>query len=198
MSKKSLSITDEFIKIGRLGWEQGLFSTHGGNMSIRIGDKIIITRRGSMLGSLTEEDIIETSLNENDTYITVASTEIIVHRAIYKNTSALAIFHSHPPITVAKSLISDEIILEDSEGSYILKKVPVVSAGLTVGAQEVAEILPEHLKNFKIVVLKGHGTFATGMLLEEALSYTSTLEHSMKIAMYKNLLSNSVCKENLW
>lgn len=110
MNRKSLSISDEFIKIGRLGWEQGLFSTHGGNMSIRLGDKIIITRRGSMLGALTEEDIIETSLYENDTYITVASTEIIVHRAIYKNTSALAIFHSHPPITVAQSLISEEIV----------------------------------------------------------------------------------------
>ncbi len=194
----SNNIAHEFIKIGRLGWEQGLFSAHGGNMSIRVGDKIIITRRGSMLGALTEEDVIETSLNEDDTFITVASTEIIVHRAIYKNTSAMAIFHAHPPITVAKSMIADEITLEDSEGSYILKKVPVVSAGLTVGAKEVAELLPNYLKSFKIVVLKGHGSFATGLLLEEALSYTSSLEHSMKISLYKNLLKDTPSQKNLW
>lgn len=199
MYREEESILYEFKKIGRLGWEQGLFSTHGGNMSIRVGDKIIITRRGSMLCSITKDDLIETSLYENDAFITVASTEITVHREIYKNTSALAIFHSHPPITVAKSLIADEIVLEDSEGSYILKKVPVVSTNLTVGAQEVAEILPKYLKNFKIVVLKGHGTFATGMLLEEALSYTSTLEHSMKILMYKNLLTHSeINKKVCW
>lgn len=196
--EKKLENFSDFIRIGRLGWEQGLFSTHGGNMSIRIGDRILITRRGSMLGALREEDIIETSLDENDAFITLASTEIIVHRAIYKNTEALAIFHAHPPITVAKSLVSEEIVLEDSEGSYILKKIPVVSAKLTVGAKEVAEIIPQYLKDFKIVVLKGHGSFAIGMLLEEALSYTSTLEHSLKISMYKGLLAKSEKKDSLW
>ncbi len=189
----------DFIKIGRLGWEQGLFSVHGGNMSIRVGDRILITRRGSMLGALTDEDIVETSLESNDAFITLASTEIIVHRAIYKHTEALAIFHAHPPLAVARSMAAQEITLDDSEGSYILKKVPVVETRLTVGAKEVAEILPAYLKDFKLVMLKGHGSFAIGMLLEEALSYTSTLEHSLKISLYKDMFSGlNNKKENLW
>ncbi len=189
----------DFIKIGRLGWEQGLYSAHGGNMSIRVGDRILITRRGSMLGALTDEDIIETSLDENDTFITLASTEIVVHRAIYKNTEALAIFHAHPPLAVAKSLVSDEIILDDSEGNYILKKVPVVATKLTVGAKEVGEILPDYLKDFKLVMLKGHGSFAIGMLLEEAFSYTSTLEHSLKISLSKEIFGKvDTKKDSLW
>jgi len=189
---------EEFKKIGKLAWEQGLFSSHGGNMSIRLGDKIIITRRGAMLGDLKEEDIIETCIEGIDAHITLASTEIVVHREIYKNTSALAILHAHPPIATALSMLCNEIILEDSEGSYILKKVPVVAAKKTVGSKEVAKLLPDYLKEFKVVILKGHGSFATGMLLEEAFSYTSTLEHSCKILLYKGSFKKGRKKTSVW
>ncbi len=188
----------EFFRIGNLAWQQGLFSSHGGNMSVRVGEKILITRRGSMLGCLTERDIIETSLKENDSFITMASTEIIVHRAIYKETTALAIFHSHPPTAVALSFCGDSIVPVDSEGGYIIKKVPVIETKLTVGAKEVAQILPEYLKSFKIVMLKGHGTFAIGTLLEEAFSITSSLEHSAKILTVMKNLGVSIDRDSLW
>lgn len=188
----------EFFRIGKLAWQQGLFSSHGGNMSVRVGEKILITRRGSMLGCLTERDIIETSLNENDSFITMASTEIIVHRSIYKETTALAIFHAHPPTAVALSFCGDSIVPVDSEGSYIIKKVPVIETKLTVGAKEVAQILPEYLKSFKIVMLKGHGTFAIGTLLEEAFSITSSLEHSAKIFTVMKNLGVSIDRDSLW
>lgn len=188
----------EFCRIGKLAWQQGLFSSHGGNMSIRMGDKILITRRGSMLGALEQRDVIETHLNENDAFVSLASTEIIVHRAIYKHTTALAIFHAHPPIAVALSMIYDSIVPVDSEGAYIIKKVPVVETKLQVGAKEVSEILPEYLKNFKIVMLKGHGSFAVGTLLEEAFSITSSLEHSAKILKTMKIFGVSDEKKSLW
>jgi L-fuculose-phosphate aldolase len=189
---------NEFVKIGRLAWQQGLFSSHGGNMSVRVGDRILITRRGSMLGSLEKEDVIETSLFSNDTHITLASTEIIVHRAIYKSTSALAVFHAHPPCAVALSMLCSEIVLEDSEGSYILKKVPVVQTALTVGAKEVAEAIPAYLNDFKVVMLKGHGSFAVGTLLEEAFSLTSSLEHSCRISHYMRAFTGEKDKTCPW
>lgn len=189
---------EEFIRIGRLAWQQGLFSSHGGNMSIRMGDKILITRRGSMLGALTENDLVETDLNGNDAFITLASTEIVVHRAIYKETTALAIFHAHPPTAVALSFCEDSIIPQDSEGSYIIKRVPVVEAKLTVGAKEVAELLPAYLKNFKIVMLKRHGSFAIGTLLEEAFSITSSLEHSARILSTLKIFGYSKESCSLW
>ena len=189
---------NEFAKIGRLAWQQGLFSSHGGNMSVRVGDRILITRRGSMLGLLEKEDVIETSLLSNDTHITLASTEIIVHRAIYKNTSALAVFHAHPPCAVALSMLCGEIVLEDSEGSYILKKVPVVQTTLTVGAKEVAEAIPGYLNDFRVIMLKGHGSFAVGTLLEEAFSLTSSLEHSCRISHYMRAFNGESGKTCPW
>lgn len=173
---------EEFKKIGRDLFLSHLISSHGGNMSLRVGDRLLITRRGSMLGHLEDRDIVETGLRKNDSGIALASSEIGVHRAIYLRTSALAIVHAHPPYSTVLSLSRDEIIPVDSEGSYLLHKVPVVAAEHTVGAKEVEELVSNQLQSYKIVILRGHGSFATGQLLEEAYQWTSSLESSSFMA----------------
>ena len=172
---------EQFQRIGRDLFVAGLISSHGGNMSVRMGDRILITRRGSMLGHLEERDIIDIGLEDNDANVTLASTEIVVHRSIYQNTSALAIVHTHPPYAIAQSLVKDEIVPVDSEGSYLLHKTPVVSAELTAGSSEVASLLPAWLKEYDLVMLRGHGPFAIGHLLEEAYQLTSVFETACKI-----------------
>jgi L-fuculose-phosphate aldolase len=172
---------DQFQSIGRDLFVAGLVSSHGGNMSVRMGDRIQITRRGSMLGRLTERDIIDIGLDDNDANVTLASTEIVVHRAIYQSTAALAIVHTHPPFAIAQSLVKDEIVPIDSEGSYLLHKVPVVSAELTAGSDEVAELVPHWLKEYDLVMLRGHGPFAIGHLLEEAYQLTSVFETTCRV-----------------
>ena len=177
----SSAVLEQFQLIGRDLFVAGLVSSHGGNMSVRQGDRILITRRGSMLAQLEERDIVDIGLEENDANVTLASTEIVVHRAIYQQTSALAIVHAHPPYAIAQSLAKDEIVPVDSEGSYLLHKVPVVEAQLTAGSTEVAELLPKWLKEYDLVMLRGHGPFAIGHLLEEAYQLTSVFEMTCRI-----------------
>ncbi|OPX83862.1 MAG: L-fuculose phosphate aldolase [Pelotomaculum sp. PtaB.Bin104] len=172
---------EEFQKFGRDLFLAGLNSSHSGNLSVRFGDRILITRRGAMLGHLGEGDLVETGLVKNDSHIILASTEIRVHRAIYKNTAALAIVHAHPVHAIALSLIEDEIIPVDSEGSYLLHKIPVLSAEHTIGSQELEQKLPLLLTEYKIVMVRGHGSFAVGSVLEEAYQWTSSLENICRI-----------------
>jgi Ribulose-5-phosphate 4-epimerase and related epimerases and aldolases len=172
---------DMFQRIGRDLFLTGLISSHGGNMSVRMGDRILITRRGSNLAWLEERDIIDIGFYEDDSNVMLASSEIVVHRAIYQNTTALAIVHTHPPYAIVRSFIADEIVPIDSEGSYLLKRVPVVASELTVGSTEVAKIVSKELKEYSIVMLRGHGAFSVGNLLEEAYQWTSSLEVSCKI-----------------
>jgi len=169
---------DQFQKFGRDLFLQGLTSSHGGNMSVRMGDRIIITRTGAMLGHLNERDLIETGLDEDNSNIMLTS----VHRAIYQNTSALAIVHVHPPHAVALTLaLKDAIIPIDSEGSYLFRKVPVVQTEKTVGSKDVAKLAAQMLREYKIFMLRGHGCFSIGPLLEEAYQWASSLEESCKI-----------------
>ena len=176
-----MSMYEQFAEIGRDLFVSGAVSSHGGNMSVRVGDRTLITRRGSMLGRLTERDIIETSLTHDDSEVALASTEIVVHRAIYAKTNALAVVHGHPVHTIVRSLVEDEIVPIDSEASYLLHKVPVFALPLTAGSSDVADVVSEGLREYKCVVLRGHGPFATGTVLEEAFQWVSSLESACRI-----------------
>ena len=182
---------EEFQRIGRDLFLSGITSSHGGNMSVRLGDRIIITRRGSQLGQLGAEDLIETGLYEDDSQIMLASSEVPVHRAIYLDTAALAIIHAHPRAAIALSLLEDEIVPVDTEGSYLLHKVPVVSSEIASGPQ-LAEIVSASLKQYKIIMVRGHGCFATGQLLEEAYQWVSCLDESSLVIYYVRTLGGQI------
>jgi len=169
---------EQFKEIGRDIFLRGLISSHAGNMSTRVVDRIYITRRASMLGKLRQQDVIELDLNQDNSQVLNASTELVVHTAIYKNTSALAIIHAHPPYATLLSMLKDEIVPVDSEGTYFFKRIPVVTPVKTIGSEEAAQLVSEQLKEHKIVLVRGHGSFARGDMLEEAFMYTSSLESS--------------------
>lgn len=179
---------EEFRTIGRDIFVTGLTSSHGGNMSVRVGDKIIIKRRGAQFGRLKRTDFVETSFKGKDSGIVRASTELIVHRAIYEQTSALAIIHSHPRTAIALSLSRDEIIPIDNEGSYLLRKIPVVSVEMASGSQEMATKVSEALREYKIVMQRGHGCFSIGQTLEEAYHWVSALEEVCDIILEHKML----------
>jgi len=112
----------------------------------------------------------------------LASSELVVHQVIYQNTSALAIVHVHPPFAVAQSLcVDDAIIPIDSEGSYLFRSVPVVHTETTVGPKDVAKLAAKMLREYRIFILRGHGCFSIGPVLEEAFQWCSDLEESCKI-----------------
>lgn len=171
-------LISQFQTVGCDLCNQGLVSSHGGNLSIRLGERLFITRRGSMLGHLKEQDLVETGINKNDRYTPLASTELTVHRSIYKQTSALAVVHAHPAYAVALSFVEHEIVPCNVEGGVLLSKVPVLGWEMKVKPGELAEEIAEALEKHKIVLVRGHGSFATGQLLEEAYQYTTTLEES--------------------
>ena len=183
---------EEFRDIGRDIFLTGLTSSHGGNMSVRVGDKIIIKRRGAQFGRLKPTDFVETSFEGKDSGIVRASTELIVHRAIYQKTSALAIIHAHPRTAITLSLSRDEIIPIDNEGSYFFRKIPVVTVELASGSAELAEVVSEALRGYKIIMQRGHGCFAVGQTLEEAYHWVSALEEVCDIILEASLLGEEM------
>ena len=169
-----------FREIGRDIFVAGLTSSHGGNMSVRDGERIVITRRGSMLGRLGDDDLVETGMAPCDADER-CSREIVVHRAIYAATDAQAIVHAHPLHTIARSFGGDVIVPADSEGLYVLGEVPVVSSSSTIASAEAGQVLAEALRGVPVAVLRTHGPFAKGATLEEAFMHVSVLEASANI-----------------
>ena len=188
-------ILSQFQSIGHDLFTRGLVSSSSGNLSIRLGERMIITRRGSRLGCLQEHDLIETGINRNDRSTPLASSELAVHRAIYQETSALAIVHAHPPHAVALSLIETEIVPSDAEGLATVSRVPVLGWHMKVRPGGLADTIAQALKQHRIIMVHGHGSFAIGQLLEEAHNCTTTLEESCRVICLLKSLQVSLDKE---
>jgi L-fuculose-phosphate aldolase len=182
-------IYEMFRDIGRDLYTANMISSHGGNLSVRLGDRVVIKRRGAMLGQLKPHDLIETGIEKNDSGVALASTELLVHRRIYMSTPALAVVHCHPRTAIAFSLSRDELVPIDNEASYLLKKVPVVAEEFASGTPEMANKVARALQDYKIIMLRGHGSFATGQTLDEAFHWSSTLEESCQIELAAKLIN---------
>lgn len=174
-------ILSQFQSVGQDLFLRGLVSSHSGNMSIRLGDRLVITRRGSMLGRLTEQDLVETGIDRNDRATPAASSELAVHRAVYQETGAQAVIHAHPPYGIAFSLVEQEIVPANTEGNLLLGSIPVIGMDHAEQRNELAEEIARALKKHKIVLVRGHGSFAAGQIMEEAHQWTSALEESCQV-----------------
>ncbi len=143
----------EISKFGKKMVQCGLTHSHFGNISVRVGNKLIITRSGSMLDEIDENMVVELDLDKPSSFDTIASSEAIVHRHIYKETSALAIIHAHSPFAIVQSMISSTNLLipADCESKYFLHEIPVIIGG--VGSKELAQNATNGLKDHKGVII---------------------------------------------
>jgi len=188
-------ILSQFQTVGRDLFNRGLVSSNSGNLSIRIGDRIIITRRGIILSSLQESDLIETGIIRNSRSTPLASVELPVHRAIYRETQALAIVHAHPPHAIALSLTEKEVVPTGAEGIGMIGRIPVVGWGMEVKPGGLADIIAQALKEHQIIMVRGHGSFAIGQLLEEAYNLTTAVEQVCQIICLFRSLRVNIPKE---
>ena len=172
------SLFNTFKDIGEDMSVSGLFCSPAGHMSVLVGDRIYITRRAAILMHLKPTDIIEGSLKEKNDSFLPAPPEVSLHKAIYLRAGGLAIIEAQPPHATLLSMVEDELVPLDWEGSHILERVPIVALGGPVDSEKGARAVCEHLKDHKIILVRGHGSFARGNGLEEAFMLTSSLELS--------------------
>jgi L-fuculose-phosphate aldolase len=170
----------EISKFGVKTVSSGLTSSRFGNISVIQGNTIIITRTGSMLDELSQNNLIEVALDGPCSSDEIASTETCVHRAIYQSTPARAVIHTHSPFAVALSLIEENAIEPiDSEGIHFMGSMPIIEAGF--GSQELATAVSLVLSSRCVCIARGHGVFTSGRSLAEAFTMACMAEHSSKV-----------------
>lgn len=187
-------LLSQFQTFGRDLFLMGINNSHSGNISCceRAGrGTLTITRSGAMLGHISINDLVETTLAPNEFSDRNASRELVVHRAIYEAGRCAAIIHSHPPSAIALSLKTNVIRPIDAEGRYYFPDgIKVIDAAAAVASPEVASKVAPLLAGEKIVVVRGHGSFAAGKNLEECFLYTTVLESTCKAVINYAALAN--------
>ena len=173
MSSKTAA---EFSRIGKRLFAEHLVGGNFGTMSVLTPEGYFITRTGSYLDADPAEIVL---MPRNGRMTPGASSEWRVHTAVYNATEHEAIVHAHPQHAVALSLLYDSIRTVDSEGQLFASEISVVEGAC--GSQALADAVAEALCSSKVVIAKGHGTFAAGKSLDEAYLFTSLAEHCCKV-----------------
>lgn len=178
----------EIAKYGRMLWESGLIHLTSGNISMRKGSVLYVTRTGSLLGNLSASDIVSVHL-ENTLRDRGASSETPVHRAIYlANPEVGAVVHAHPPYATALSWDYEVIKPIDSDSLYI-PEIPVLTdCPYGEGSLCIADHFPKLFGKHSVAMIRGHGAFSTGMDVRQATARISMLENQCRLLFFRRLL----------
>ena len=177
----------------RLG-ARGLISAGEGNLSVRIGDDLLITPSGRRKDELAGEDILVVPATDGSVATArhgdapKPSSDVAIHRAVYRaRPDVAAVVHAHLPAAMALTLageVPDPTVLPET--ALLLPRVPFVpfaAAGSEELAAAVADALAEPPAPLPgVALLERHGAVAVGAghdraaALDEAVNRLELLE----------------------
>lgn len=162
--------------------ERGLVLGSSGNVSVRVGaDQVLATPTGVGLDALTAESLPLLSLSGEQLAGPLAPTsEVSLHLAIYRETGAGAVVHTHAPVATALSCVLDELPLIHYE-MLLLGGAIRVAPFAAFGTDELAAEALTALDGKTAALLANHGTVAHGADLAAAMKATELLEWSATV-----------------
>ncbi len=190
------TLIDELIQAGRILYEQRLVDSHSGNLSVRDGRTVAITRTGARLGYLSYHDFVHLDLDRPDPHlIERASREWPVHRAVYHALADVqVILHAHPVYLNVWAWRVDTFVPDDIEGKYYIPQAPVIEVDPPTATTALGEALANALRNARVVLVRHHGAFAAGPDVDRALKWLVAAERSAQMK-YLHLILQSVLSE---
>ncbi len=172
----------QVIDAGKKLHDYRLISLSGGNVSLRIGDFVLITPSGMGYEELEPEDIVVVDLEGNVVEgARRPSVDTIGLLHIYKSLPEVtSVIHTHQVYATAAGLFTDELpavvttLVNATLGP--VKVAPFSSAAsLDMGVKSV-----DYLNGKRAVILKHHGVITVGGSLKEALYAAIYLEDAAK------------------
>ncbi len=176
----------ELIDTARKMEKYGLVRMSGGNVSLRIGDLVLVTPSAMGYDTMAPEDIV------------IVDTEGNVKEGTRRPTSDLkailyilnhmpqvnAVIHTHQPKATALSLVADRLpLISTTLIDEVKDEVQV--APFTISSDEgMGRMTVEYAGNALCVILKNHGIMAYGKDLEQALSAAVYLEESCDVYLH--------------
>lgn len=153
------------IQAGRLTVEHQLVDSFFGNLSYRLGDTLYISQTSSSLEELAG-CIDPCRLDGSTATGLTASSELVAHLRIVKETEIRAILHGHPKFPVILSLDCEEEDCEHRAECHTrcpkersIGDIPIVTGEVGSGKFGLHKTLPPTIKDNRGVIVFGHGLF---------------------------------------
>ena len=190
--KETLSELASYV---RLAWDRQLTESTGGNMSVRIDDKIYITPTFFIKHFFTVNDFVV--LNMDGKKIGgkfEASSEYRMHIKIYKERNEIkSVFHAHPRWSLIHAITHKKLpssILPET--IFMLRDIDYLPYRMA-GTDEFAEIFSRGLKKGKrTYILENHGVTTIGESIKEAFARLESLETCSFISVVASLVKENI------
>ncbi|MGN9796005.1 class II aldolase/adducin family protein [Streptomyces sp. OZ13] len=166
----------ELVDTARRTAAEGLVVGTSGNVSVRVGELILVTPSGVPYDRLTPRDTVAVDLDGRQVIGDLRPTsELPLHLAVHRHTDAAAVVHTHAVHATAVSTLVPEL----PPVHYMTAALggPVRVAGYALyGTEELARNMLQALRDRSACLLQNHGTVTYGATLSEAYDRTAQLE----------------------
>ena len=166
-------LVEHYQKVDALG----LNEMSSGNLSVRFGDKMLISPNGATGDSITVDNVVTCSFNGDYEGDRLPSSEWRMHAAIYKEyEDACAVVHTHSDYCVAvASHVTTLPGFHYLVGVFGGGDVPCVPYS-TFGREQLAKDASEALADRTACLLGNHGMIARAPNLKRAVNQAQRLE----------------------
>ncbi|KTF03824.1 MULTISPECIES: class II aldolase/adducin family protein [Trueperella] len=163
--------------------EENLVVGTAGNVSIRIGDHVVISPSGVDYATMTAKDVVVYDMAGNRVDGDLKpSSELPLHIAVYEATDAQAITHNHAYASTALGLLVDEIP-PSHYYSAMFGGVVRVAPYAAFGTDELADNVAAALDGRTGALMKNHGAITIGPSLTKAVNLLPILEYICEIQL---------------
>ncbi|WP_086850356.1 class II aldolase/adducin family protein [Streptomyces coeruleofuscus] len=167
---------EELVATARRTVSDGLVVGTSGNVSVRVGDTVLVTPSGVPYDRLKPDDVTGVDLDGRQVLGTLVPTsELPMHLAVYRTTGARAVVHTHAVHATAVSTLVSELPLIHYMAAALGGPVRVAPYA-TYGTDELAENMLRALADRSGCLLQNHGTVTHGTTLDQAYDRTAQLE----------------------
>lgn len=182
----------QIVEIGEYLYNRNYIVATDGNISVRLGNHVLITPSGVSKGKLNADDMLVTTLEgQIKRGRGVSSSEIKMHLEAYRMRENInAVVHAHPPYATAFAVCG--LSLETSvlpELILSLNKVPL-AAYATPGTAEVGLSISELIKDHDGILLENHGVVTVAEDLHKAFMSMERIEHAAQIVFLAKQIGN--------
>ncbi|MEW1659597.1 MULTISPECIES: class II aldolase/adducin family protein [unclassified Streptomyces] len=171
----------ELVATARRTVADGLVVGTSGNVSVRIKDLILVTPSGVPYDRLGPADLTGVDPEGRQVIGRLRPTsELPLHLAVYRDTTATAVVHTHAPYATAVSTLVTELPPVHYMAAALGGPVRVAPYAL-YGSDELAANMTAALRDRSAALLQNHGTIAHGTGLAQALDRTAQLEWMCRV-----------------
>jgi len=180
------SARTEVIEVARSLFSRSL--THGstGNISVRVGDRVIVTPTGSSLGNVRAEQLSVIDLQGTHVEGPAPSKESFLHAAVLRaRPEATAVIHTHSTYSAAVSCLSgiDPANALPPLTAYFAMRIgtlPLIPYHAP-GDSSLEALAEATARDHRAMLLSNHGPVVAGSSLSVALDALEELEETAKL-----------------